>query len=144
MAATLTKMAKSGEIPTDWLDLAQLEPLRPIHSDSACRRATNVLLALGKLPRMNRAQRDYFEVLSSLVADYEDAHYPIDTAKITVVEILESLMEDHGMTASDLGRMLGDRTLGHKILHNKRQLTVAQIAILAERFKVSTDLFIAH
>jgi antitoxin component HigA of HigAB toxin-antitoxin module len=52
-------------------------------------------------------------------------------------------MEDHNITASQLGRMIGnDRTLGHKILTGKRKLTTEQIKILADTFNVSTDLFI--
>jgi antitoxin component HigA of HigAB toxin-antitoxin module len=52
-------------------------------------------------------------------------------------------MEEHDMNASELGRLIGnDRTLGHKILTGKRALTTEQIRILADTFKVSTDLFI--
>jgi antitoxin component HigA of HigAB toxin-antitoxin module len=61
--------------------------------------------------------------------------------EFSVTQIIESFMEDHGMTQSDLGRTLGDRTLGHKILTGKRQLTVPQIKTLAETFKVSPELF---
>ncbi|MCP4451497.1 MAG: hypothetical protein GY809_08550 [Planctomycetes bacterium] len=45
------------------------------------------------------------------------------------------------MTQSDLGRLLGERTMGHKILAGKRQLAVAQVKILARTFKVSPALF---
>jgi antitoxin component HigA of HigAB toxin-antitoxin module len=65
------------------------------------------------------------------------------TSGISVVDILKSFLQDHGMNASDLGRLIGrDRTLGHKILTGKRKLTTEQVKILADRFKVSTDLFI--
>ncbi len=79
---------------------------------------------------------------AELVEDYESRKWPIDTTKVTVQEILQSFMDDHGMTASDLGRLLGDRSLGHKILTGKRKLTTSQVKTLAGRFCVGADLFI--
>ena len=40
------------------------------------------------------------------------------------------------MTASDLGRLLGNRTLGAAILAGRRNLSKAHIKKLAEHFKV--------
>jgi len=138
MPATLER-----KLPTDYFDLVQLVPLRPINSIAAHTRAVRMLSDLGQLDRMNRDQSEYFEVLVGLVEQYERHRWPIDTSTVSVPEILASFLSDHGMTASDLGRLLGDRTLGHKLLTAKRKLTTAQIKTLANRFSVSTDLFIA-
>ena len=46
------------------------------------------------------------------------------------------------MTASDLGRMLGDRSLGSRVLNGRRRLSKEHIKILCGRFKVSADLFL--
>ncbi len=47
------------------------------------------------------------------------------------------MMKDRAMTASDVGRLLGDRSLGPKILNGDRALSKAHIKILAKHFKVS-------
>lgn len=133
-----------NNIPTTWIEIVEtMVPLRPISSQAAYNKAMHVLEILAEKPTMNKAQSDYFEVLSNLVADYEAKNYTIDTSDVSVIDILHSFMEDHDMNASDLGRLIGkDRTLGHKILTGKRKLTTEQIKILAETFKCSTDLFI--
>ena len=41
------------------------------------------------------------------------------------------------MSASDLGRLLGDRSLGPRILNGDRALSKAHIKILANHFNVS-------
>ncbi len=41
------------------------------------------------------------------------------------------------MNVSDLGRLLGDRSLGPKILNGDRALSKAHIKLLAKHFNVS-------
>jgi antitoxin component HigA of HigAB toxin-antitoxin module len=45
-------------------------------------------------------------------------------------------MEEHGMNESDLGRLVGDRSLGHRILTGQRGLSKAHIRTLAEHFSL--------
>jgi antitoxin component HigA of HigAB toxin-antitoxin module len=52
------------------------------------------------------------------------------------------MLEEREMTASDLGWLLGNRALGSAILRGDRDLSKAHIRVLADYFKVSTDLFI--
>jgi antitoxin component HigA of HigAB toxin-antitoxin module len=51
------------------------------------------------------------------------------------------MLNEQDMGASDLGRLLGNRPLGSAILRGERELSKAHIRILADHFKVSTDLF---
>lgn len=139
MPATL----QDKELPADYAELVRRIPLRPIKSAEAHAQAVRMLSRLGQLERMNLDQSEYFEVLADLVERFERRRWPVDTSAVSVPEILKSFLADHGITASDLGRLLGDRTLGHKLLTGKRKLTTTQVRTLANRFKVSTDLFIA-
>ena len=140
MPATLYKQ---NSIATDYFDLVETLPLRPIHSVSAHTKAVRMLKRLAQLKGMNRDQSDYFDVLAELVEAYERIRWSINTAKLSVPAMLRSFLDDHEMTASDLGRLLGERTIGHKVLSGKRKLTTTQVKILANHFRVSTDLFIA-
>ena len=91
---------------------------------------------------MTKGQQQYLDTLSTLVEVYEAAHHAIDTSDISPIEILQSMMDEHGMTASDLGRLLGDRAVGSKIIRGQRQLSKTHIKILAGHFKVSPNLFL--
>ena len=135
---------RTRTIPTHWDDLvSSFLKLRPITSHSAYEKAIKILSRIAILPNLNKAQSDYFEVLSDLVVKYESKHWTIDTSDISAIDILKSFMEDHNMNATDLSRLISkDRTIGSKILSGKRKLTTGQIKILSNHFKVSTDLFI--
>jgi antitoxin component HigA of HigAB toxin-antitoxin module len=52
------------------------------------------------------------------------------------------LLEDHGMSAADLGRLLDvHRSHAAKILRSERSLTVDHLRVLADHFAVRPDLF---
>jgi len=51
-------------------------------------------------------------------------------------------LEENNMSGSDLGRLLGNRTLGSALLSGKRKLSKTHIKILAERFRVDASLFL--
>ena len=46
------------------------------------------------------------------------------------------------MSVSDLGRLLGQRELGSKILRGDRELSKAHIRTLANHFRVTAAMFI--
>jgi HTH-type transcriptional regulator/antitoxin HigA len=77
-----------------------------------------------------------------LVGAYEDVHHAIDTSDISGLDSLKYLLEQNSMTASDLGNLLGNRSLGSKILRGERELSKAHLRILADRFKVDAGLFL--
>lgn len=59
------------------------------------------------------------------------------------VDTLRFLIEQCGMTAADLSRLLGtDPSLGAKILRGERRLTLDHVRILARHFQVEPGLFL--
>ncbi len=56
-------------------------------------------------------------------------------------ELLRFLMEQHGLTQSDLPEV-GNQSVVSQVLSGKRQLTARHIALLSSRFGVSADAFI--
>ena len=84
---------------------------------------------------------DLLDVLGTVVNAYEEQHYPLP--KCSGVEILQFLMEEHGLTPWDLPE-LGPPDLAADILAGKRDLDVGQIRALAKRFHVSPAVFIAQ
>ena len=125
-----------------YMDLIDTRPLCPIRNDRALAQAQKVVNKLALLPRLTRGQADYLEVLTVLVEKYEDEHYAINIDQLGPIELLKHLLDENGMTGSDLGRLLGHRELGAKILSKKQSLSKTHIKILAEQFKVDAGLFL--
>ena len=124
------------DIPETYAELIGLCMPRPLHDEVDYRNALAVLDALAGFP-MNADQQDYFEAIATFVEKYEAEHYALDVAKMTLVELIRSLLEEHGMSESDLGRVLGDRSLGHRILTGERELSKTHIRALAEHFSLN-------
>lgn len=56
---------------------------------------------------------------------------------------LSGLLEGHGMTAADLGRLLDlDPSMGSKIVNGDRQLTAAHVRKLARHFALPAEFFL--
>lgn len=129
------------DMPTTFDGLCRMFPLRPIHDEVDLANATEVIDAMAGHD-LNQDQADYLEALSELVGAYEDVHYGKDLSHVTPREALQYLVEQNDMTASALGELLGNRSLGSKLLRGERELSKAHIRKLCERFKVSPALFI--
>jgi len=86
-------------------------------------------------------QRDYFDLLCSLMETYDAEH--VRWPRLKGREILEHLLREQGLTGADLSRILGgSRNLGAMILRGERNLTLAHVRKLATHFKVSAELFV--
>jgi antitoxin component HigA of HigAB toxin-antitoxin module len=55
---------------------------------------------------------------------------------------LRYVVETAGMSASDLGRLLGNRGLGSTLLSGKRELSKNHICILADHFHLDAAYFL--
>jgi HTH-type transcriptional regulator / antitoxin HigA len=139
-----TKTTSHTEVADDYLQLVKRFPLVPIRSAGHLRDAFKVLDELSVIDedRLTRGQADYLSVLTDLVEKYEDRHDPVHGVFEDGVAALEYLLDQHDMTASDLGRLLGNRQLGSAIVRRQRQLSKEHVLKLADHFKVSTDLLL--
>ena len=77
-----------------------------------------------------------------MVETYEDKHHRIDVDAVSPIEALEFLLEQHGLSGRDLGRILGQPQLGGKILRGERELSKNHIRKMCDYFKVSPELFL--
>ena len=135
MSKTTATTADRGPLPETWAELTAELSLRPIHDDVEYDNAVDLLDRLAVLDKRTEDQEDFLETLSSLVERYDDEHMsPIDS--------LRYLCEQNNMTASALGELLGNRSLGSKVLREERQLSKEHIRKLCDRFSVSSDLFL--
>ena len=129
------------DLPKTYEELVRVLPPRPIH-DQVAYKNTMELIDILAGHRLNRDQGDYLETLSILVERYEAEILPDPAEDAGPLDVLKVLMEEHGMNGSDLGRLLGNRTLGYAILKGDRELSKAHIRRLVEYFKVGPGVFL--
>jgi len=142
MTKTTATTADLGPLPETWAELTAQLPLRPIHDDVEYDNAVGRLDLLAVLDERTEDQEDYLETLSALVERYDDEHLAINDSDISPIEVLRYLCEQNGLTASALGELLGNRSLGSKLLREERQLSKEHIRKLSGSFSVSSDLFL--
>ena len=130
----------ASSLPADFKSLVQMYPPCAVHDDVAYENTQEIVDALTNLPKRSTGQEKYLETLSILMAKYEEATERIGE-NVTPLDALRQLMEEHEMSASDLGRLLGERSLGSKILSGNRSLSKSHIAKLAAHFGASPELF---
>ena len=128
-------------LPKTYGGLVALLPPRPIHDEVDLANASEMIDRLAGFD-LNADQEDYLEALSTFVEAYEAERFPVDDSRITPLGALQALLAEHGLSASDLGRLLGNRTLGAAILNGRRSLSKTHIKKLAEYFKVEPGLFL--
>jgi HTH-type transcriptional regulator/antitoxin HigA len=130
-----------GRLPKTYEALAGLQLPRPIHDDADYDAAIEMI---GRLAGhdLSPGQEDYLEALSLFVEEYERKRWPLEESSMTPIEALRFLLQENGMSGSDLGRLLGNRTLGSAILRGDRRLSKAHIRTLADHFKVAPGLFL--
>lgn len=88
-------------------------------------------------------QEDYFDRLCRLIQDYKTGQGRVSAPRVTGLDALWHLLEEHRMGGADLSRLLGaHRTLGAMILRGERKLTVEHVRALRASFGVSADLFL--
>ena len=142
MSVKTARAIAAREIPGRFTDLVALLPPHVIRDEADY---DNVIEFMDKLlarPKLTKGQTEFFETWSVLIGAYEDVHHAIDTSDISGLDSLKYLLEQSGMNASDLGNLLGNRSLGSKILRGERELSKAHLRILADRFKVEAGLFL--
>jgi HTH-type transcriptional regulator/antitoxin HigA len=145
MKSLTTSPARSFKtMPNDYGKLCRSVWLpRPIRDKADYSAALAAIEPLwGHEQAMNRDQTDWFEMVADLIADYE-ASTEKKAKRLPMAKRLVGLLETHGMTAVDLGRLLGlEPSMGSKIIKGTRQLTTSHIRRLARHFVLPADYFL--
>lgn len=87
----------------------------------------------------NHPLQDLLHILASQIEAYEDEHVQIPDAEPR--EVLRYLMEEHGLKQADLGDCMPQSRVS-EVLSGERKITVDAAKKLAQRFNVSTDVFL--
>jgi HTH-type transcriptional regulator / antitoxin HigA len=111
-----------------------------IRSDQEHERFANELLRLDEIDTPTPEQQELAELLTILIDDYEERHFPI--RKSSPRQVLHHLMEARSLTQKHLWKVFGSKGITSEVFHGKRSISKAQAKKLAAFFHVPADLFI--
>lgn len=87
------------------------------------------------------ADRARMAAQARLIEAYERARWPRRTT--TLPDLLNYLMDQHGLSRADLAPLLGSASRVSEVLNGKRELSMSMVRNLRERFRISADLLIS-
>ncbi len=127
--------------PNCYFDWVKKFPLKPIRSDRENESAAKICdELLDNFDDLNSDEKDYLEVLSTLVESFESQWK--EEEEVTPRSLLLYLMERNGLNQTDLIPEFGSSSRASEYFSGKRKLSMAQIQKLANRFKLSPNAFI--
>jgi HTH-type transcriptional regulator/antitoxin HigA len=138
----MENLMPSATLPSRYLKLLHRFPLRPIRSDEELDRAIAVSMDLdARREGLSLGERDYHEVLVTLIAKYEDQQHPIPD--VSGPEMLRCLIENRGVTQAAVARGtgIGESALS-EILAGRRPMGRKTIQSLARYFHVEPGLLL--
>lgn len=85
---------------------------------------------------------EFFELkmLSMEVESYEKDN--IDIPEVDPINIVEFVLEQHGLKQNDLVGILGDKTTVSKVINRKRPLTLEMIRNFCNRFHIPAEVLV--
>ncbi|MGH9844623.1 MAG: helix-turn-helix domain-containing protein [Blastocatellia bacterium] len=95
---------------------------------------------IDKGERRTPEEDQLFELVTRLIEDFEEDHYPIPDAPPH--RILRFLMEQNDLRQSDLLPIFGSRGYISDVVNGKRTISKAHAKALGEMFRVSPEVFI--
>jgi HTH-type transcriptional regulator / antitoxin HigA len=130
-----------SELSGSFESLCAMHWPRPIHDDVDYENASEIVAQLAAMKKRTTGQEEYLETLTMLIEKYDRENLPALEVQ-EPVKVLKYLMEGLKMSASDLGRILGNRTLGPAIIRGDRKISKANAIKLGNHFKLSPAIFL--
>ncbi len=137
------KKHSASVISDDYLAAIKKFPLRAIKTEKENREALEILAEL--MHATNRGNISpgedmYMEALMILIEEFESKTYKFEDP--SPVEILQFLMEQNELRQVDLvPEIFETQSIVSDVLRGKKKMTMEHVKRLAERFKVSIELF---
>lgn len=90
----------------------------------------------------NSKEGDEAEILSMLIENYENEHYPIDAPD--PIEAIKIRMEEMNLKQKDLVGVIGGKSRVSEILNKKKRLTVDMIRELEKILHISASVLVTN
>lgn len=113
--------------------------LKPIKTETEYTKALKRLEVIFDKPA-NTKEGDEAEILSMLIENYEDEHYPIEAAD--PIEAIKIRMEEMNLMQKDLIGIVGGKSRVSEVLNRKKRLTVDMIRELEPLLHISASVLV--
>ena len=123
-----------------YLELLKQYPPRPIHNEEDLEMMQEVINRLLDKPQLTAEEREYLNVLGSLIYEYEENQEPIPD--IYGIELLKFILEERNLQKQDLLSIFESKSTLDDILDGLQELTPIYIQKLANFLNISPDLFL--
>ena len=123
-----------------YLELLKQYPPRPIHNEEDLDMMQEVINRLLDKPQLTVEEREYLNVLGSLIYEYEENQEPIPD--IYGLELLKFILEERNLQKQDLLSIFESKSTLDDILDGQQELTPIYIQKLANFLNISPDLFL--
>ena len=132
--------AATPRVPDTYWKLVKRFPLIPIRDQAHLDEALEVLNGLLRQDRDEGAQA-YLDVLTDLVAAYEDEH--VAMADVSEADVLRELMRSNGLSQMELAKAVGiAQSTISAVLTGARSLTKGHVLKLAKFFGIGPAAFL--
>ncbi len=122
-----------------YIDLVLAFQPRPIQTQEQLAATQKVIDTLIDQGQLTSDERDYLNILGTLVHEYEEKSCPMPD--ICGVELLKVLIQEHGLRQKDLVSVFKTESIISAVLAGERKLTLTHIQKLAVFFHVSPVVF---
>lgn len=113
--------------------------LKPIKTEKDYRNALERLELIFDA-KIDTKEGDEAEILSLLIENYENEHYPIEAPD--PIEAIKIRMEELNMRQKDLVGIIGGKSRVSEILNRKKRLTVDMIRDLERILQISASVLV--
>ena len=122
-----------------YLELLKQYPPRPIDNEEDLEMMQQVINRLLDKPQLTVEEREYLNVLGSLIYEYEENQEPIPD--IYGLELLKFILEERNLQKQDLLSIFESKSTLDDIFDGQQELTPIYIQKLANFLNISPDLF---
>ena len=122
-----------------YLELLKQYPPRPIDNEEDLEMMQEVINRLLDKPQLTVEEREYLNVLGSLIYEYEENKEPIPD--IYGLELLKFILEERNLQKQDLLSIFESKSTLDDIFDGLQELTPIYIQKLANFLNISPDLF---
>ncbi len=113
--------------------------LKPIKSEQDYRNALKRFEVIFDAPT-DSTEGDEAEILSLLIENYENEHYPIDAPD--PIEAIKIRMEELNLRQKDLVGIIGGKSRVSEILNRKKRLTIDMVRELEKILNISASVLV--
>ncbi len=123
----------------EYLGLVQQFPPVKIRTAAQAKSTESQIEEMLARPKLSDAEEAYVDLLSDLLADWEDA--TVEIPDIHGVDLVRALLEDRGLRQKELVGIFATESVASEVIAGRRELSRKHIEGLARVFKISPAAF---